>query len=128
MVVYIIKYSNGLYKIGRTENLKKRFSKSPSVVIAKIDAPNPDVNERSMHRLFGAVRTGQAETFKLTESDLETIKTFAAMENPWPVIESMSSKVSQGHFTCRHCNKSWIPRSTNPVQCPRCKRVDWKKS
>jgi predicted Zn-ribbon and HTH transcriptional regulator len=27
---------------------------------------------------------------------------------------------------CEHCGYSWYPRSPNrPVQCPRCKKMDW---
>lgn len=26
---------------------------------------------------------------------------------------------------CLRCGKEWISRVENPVQCPRCKRVDW---
>ena len=28
---------------------------------------------------------------------------------------------------CRFCGKEWIPRVSDPVQCPRCKREDWKE-
>ena len=28
--------------------------------------------------------------------------------------------------TCNQCGQSWESRKANPVQCPRCKRVDWK--
>lgn len=29
--------------------------------------------------------------------------------------------------TCLRCGATWTPRKPNPVQCPRCKRVDWNK-
>lgn len=29
---------------------------------------------------------------------------------------------------CKQCGAGWTPRRKNPVQCPRCKRVDWKGS
>jgi ribosomal protein L37AE/L43A len=30
---------------------------------------------------------------------------------------------------CKICNHKWIPRiATLPVQCPKCKRLDWNKS
>lgn len=34
-----------------------------------------------------------------------------------------------GHRTvqCVQCGAKWIPRKADPVQCPRCKRVDWKE-
>ena len=28
---------------------------------------------------------------------------------------------------CKQCGAEWTPRVENPVQCPRCKRVDWKE-
>lgn len=28
---------------------------------------------------------------------------------------------------CNLCGASWNPRTSSPVQCPRCKRVDWAK-
>lgn len=27
---------------------------------------------------------------------------------------------------CAQCGARWIPRKADPVQCPRCKRVDWR--
>lgn len=27
--------------------------------------------------------------------------------------------------TCLRCGAAWTPRADNPIQCPRCKRVDW---
>jgi len=27
---------------------------------------------------------------------------------------------------CRKCGATWEPRVVDPVQCPRCKRCDWK--
>jgi hypothetical protein len=27
---------------------------------------------------------------------------------------------------CVNCGKSWISRVPNPLQCPRCKSIDWK--
>lgn len=29
--------------------------------------------------------------------------------------------------TCLRCGATWTPRTKKPVQCPRCKRVDWDK-
>jgi rubrerythrin len=26
---------------------------------------------------------------------------------------------------CRWCNNEWIPRNSNPVECPNCKRRNW---
>ena len=28
---------------------------------------------------------------------------------------------------CRLCKKEWMPRVEDPVECPRCKRHDWKE-
>ncbi len=28
---------------------------------------------------------------------------------------------------CKLCGKEWMPRVEDPVQCPRCKREDWKE-
>ncbi|MFA5379972.1 MAG: hypothetical protein WC455_29700 [Dehalococcoidia bacterium] len=30
--------------------------------------------------------------------------------------------------TCRRCGATWTPRVDKPIQCPRCKRVDWDKT
>ncbi len=27
---------------------------------------------------------------------------------------------------CSKCNHEWIPRVTNPAECPKCKRRDWR--
>ncbi len=27
---------------------------------------------------------------------------------------------------CRLCKHEWISRTKDPLQCPRCKRYDWK--
>lgn len=127
MFVYVISHKAGVYKIGFTSDLRKRFSKTPKVVVATIPSPNPHLNEKMLHKLFSAARTGRAEYFKLTDADLGTIKALAAMDDPWPVIESLASKVTSDEVKCQQCGNSWIPRVKNPVQCPRCKRVDWKR-
>jgi len=28
---------------------------------------------------------------------------------------------------CARCGAFWVPRKADPVQCPRCKRVDWRQ-
>jgi len=28
---------------------------------------------------------------------------------------------------CNLCGFEWIPRTENPISCPKCKRYDWKK-
>ena len=28
---------------------------------------------------------------------------------------------------CKQCGYTWVPRTDDPVACPRCKRYDWDK-
>lgn len=28
---------------------------------------------------------------------------------------------------CKFCGKEWVSRVDEPMQCPRCKRYNWKK-
>lgn len=30
-------------------------------------------------------------------------------------------------MTCQRCKHSWLPRTENPIECPKCKSYNWKE-
>lgn len=71
---YIIKGQNGIYKIGCTSNIKKRFSNlmvaNPSISIEFVINKNV---EKKLHDIF-ACKNVSGEWFNLSKKDLEYIK------------------------------------------------------
>lgn len=45
----------------------------------------------------------------------------------WNARNTIAQKLGIIECTCLRCGATWTPRKSNPVQCPRCKRVDWNK-
>ena len=45
----------------------------------------------------------------------------------WDAKTTIAQKLGIMECTCLRCGATWTPRKPNPVQCPRCKRVDWNK-
>lgn len=77
--VYIVKFGN-LYKIGRSNNPKKRISSFSGVtlphkfeLIHTFDTSNAHLLERGLHKKFHKKRV-QGEWFKLSKNDIEYLK------------------------------------------------------
>ena len=45
----------------------------------------------------------------------------------WDSKTTIAQKLGIVECTCQRCGATWTPRKPNPIQCPRCKRVDWNK-
>jgi rubrerythrin len=43
----------------------------------------------------------------------------------WDAKTTIAQKLGIIKCTCQRCGAVWAPRKENPIQCPRCKRVDW---
>ena len=53
---------------------------------------------------------------------------FDSLEKEAKVYRSIEKVTRKDYVYLNHCNKcgsDWMGKTKNPVQCPRCKRVDW---
>ena len=92
-IVYVKLLGNGLYKIGCTENLKRRYlSRRGRDLVCSIPVP-PDVNmysfEAEVHSLFGEFRNQQAERFDLGIYQLGMLQCLASSPDPQASIAAM---------------------------------------
>ena len=80
-VVYIMSDFHGMYKIGCTSDLNRRYDSKATrkKIVAIVPVPygmNMYEAERQIHRLFANKRKGQAEAFDLTPEDIERCKSY----------------------------------------------------
>lgn len=76
-VVYVLPRKDGVYKIGCTVNLHKRYQakRTRDVAVAVLECSNHVLLESEIHRFFANQRADPyMEHFRLSPKDLETLK------------------------------------------------------
>lgn len=72
--VYLIR-NGDLYKIGRTDNLKRRMQElRPDQQVQILQTDRSREVEKELHRRFGAKRIPQTEYFRLTPHDVAAVQ------------------------------------------------------
>ncbi len=72
-------------------------------------------------------RINNATTYSPDTCEFLTVVAHAQKHSMPAVAVSNRTVSDPGLCTCLRCGATWTPRTEKPVQCPRCKRVDWDK-
>jgi len=72
--VYLIR-NGDLYKIGRTDNLKRRMQElRPDQQVEALQTNRSHAVEKELHKRFGAKRIPQTEYFRLSQNDVAAVQ------------------------------------------------------